>query len=165
MWILTLDISFRSFAKKTVFLDSGPKFLPRCVNPKKFFYVLQASKVPRRTLKEQHLEKCEKKFKITAPYCTSILLAIERDTLHVHTPGDRKGHTLHVHTPGSIKANTLYTVCPFTWLWKWLHAARPFCWLEKGIHTQGTSKLQVVESDTTLHVYKQLLIVLFLLNI
>jgi hypothetical protein len=32
MWILTLDISFRSFAKKTVFWDSGPKFLPRCVN-------------------------------------------------------------------------------------------------------------------------------------
>ena len=63
MWILTLDIGFRSFAKKTVFWDSGPKFLPRCVNLKFFFYVIQASKVPRQPLKGQHLEKCEKNSK------------------------------------------------------------------------------------------------------
>ncbi len=63
MWILTLDISFKSFAKKPVFLHSGPKFLPRCVNLKIFFYVFQASNIPRQPLKGQHLEKCEKNSK------------------------------------------------------------------------------------------------------
>ncbi len=58
-----LDISFRSFAKKPVFWDSGPKFLSRCVNLKIFFYVFQASKVPRQPLKGSHLEKCEKNSK------------------------------------------------------------------------------------------------------
>jgi len=53
-----LDISFRSFAKKNSFWDSSPKFLPRCVNLN-FFYVFQASKVPR----QPFLEKCEKNSK------------------------------------------------------------------------------------------------------